>query len=150
MFIFQLRLNDNKFVVQDRCAQGSNPKPADRQVITDQSNNIVSSAQFFVFVGVTSFIYSLVFFVIYVFFRHKYNNIVFFPLADFAFTAVWAFFWFCASVAWAKAITDIQNYTDPDGIIKSFSRACGNGGCNTQSSPTYANIIVSCVSFCLF
>lgn len=125
------------------CTQ-SQRRPLDRNVITNESNNIVSSAQFFVFVGVMAFIYAIAFFVVYVFFRHKYNNIVYFPLFDFAFTALWALFWFCSSVAWAKAITDIQNYTDPNSIISSLP-ACKNWTCAANMAPTYANIIVSCI-----
>lgn len=135
----------------DRCPIGYKTE-LDRSTITAESNNIVSSSQFFVFTGVTAFLYSLAFTVIYVFFRQKYNSIVFFPLIDFAITCLFALFWFCGSIAWAKAISDIQNYTNPENLIATL-KACpeGKNVCSTigQGYPTYANIIVSCVSLIL-
>ena len=61
------------------CPSGQVPK-LEQPTITTSTYNIVSSAQFFVFVGVMSFLYSIAFTIIYVFLRHKYNNIVFIPL----------------------------------------------------------------------
>jgi hypothetical protein len=61
------------------CPSGQVPK-LEQSTITTSTYNIVSSAQFFVFVGVMSFLYSIAFTIIYVFLRHKYNNIVFIPL----------------------------------------------------------------------
>ena len=117
----------------------------DRNTITSDSTNIVSSAQFFVFVGVTAFLYSLAFAIIYVFFRQKYTSMVFFPLGDLAFTTLYALFWFIASAAWAKAVTDIQKYTNTNDIITSFTTACPQTSCSYMSSPSLANVIVSCV-----
>lgn len=51
-----------------------------QQTITNESSNIVSSAEFFVFTGVTAFLYAMFMGVVYVFFRQKYSNIVFFAL----------------------------------------------------------------------
>ena len=62
------------------CNQNQVPQKLDQGTITTSTYNIVSSAQFFVFVGVMSFLYSIAFTIIYVFFRHKYNNIVYIPL----------------------------------------------------------------------
>ena len=61
------------------CPSGQVPK-LDQSTIATSTYNIVSSAQFFVFVGVMSFLYSIAFTIIYVFLRHKYNNIVYIPL----------------------------------------------------------------------
>ena len=49
-------------------------------VISSNGYNIVSSAGFFVFTGVMAFLYSLAFGIIYVFFKHKYDNLVYLPL----------------------------------------------------------------------
>lgn len=59
---------------------GSVPAFGAQTTITLASTNIVSSAQFFVFTGVTAFLYSLFMGVVYVFFRQKYSNMVFFSL----------------------------------------------------------------------
>ena len=103
-----------------------------------------------------SFLYSMTFLVIYVLFKHKYDNIVFLPiivsdssatlpntnmnrevirvnfLKDFFCTALFTLFWFCGSIAWAKAITDIKNYTDPGTLIGELPVACSNPDKNCQ------------------
>ena len=66
-----------KFTTKDKCAYSRKP---DRETITNDNMNVPASAGFFVFTGVTAFLYSFAFAIIYVFFRHKYNNIVFLPL----------------------------------------------------------------------
>ena len=66
-------------MVSTDCKTGS-AKEMDRTVLTSQATNVMSSAQFFVFVGVITFLYSLGFLVIYVFFKHKYDNIIYLPL----------------------------------------------------------------------
>jgi len=140
IFSYPYDLKDSKFEAQNSCPS---PRQLDRYTVTDEGNNIQSSAQFFVFVGVMAFIYSFAFFFVYLFALQKYHNIVYLPLFDFGFTVVWALFWFIGSCAWGKAITDIQNYTDPEQIIASLD-ACSTG-CHTRASPTYANIVVSCI-----
>ncbi len=140
-------MKNTKFVARGSCEK---PKKLDRDTISAESYNIVSSSQFFVFVGVMAFLYSFAFEIIYVFFRHKYNNFVFFPLIDFGVTCLFTFFWFVASIAWAKAISDIQYNTNPENIIGSFTTTCTQTGnsktCSARTYASYANIIVSCVS----
>jgi uncharacterized membrane protein YagU involved in acid resistance len=62
------------------CPNGQTQAKLDQTTVTKSTYNIVSSAQFFVFVGVMSFLYSIAFTIIYVFFRHKYTNIIYIPL----------------------------------------------------------------------
>lgn len=66
-----------KLTTKDKCAYSQKPE---RETITNDDMNIPASAGFFVFTGVTAFLYSFAFAIIYVFFRHKYNNIIFLPL----------------------------------------------------------------------
>jgi hypothetical protein len=138
-------LTDAKLFATTSCPSGQKPKTLDQSTICTETHNIVSSAQFFVFVGVMSFLYSFAFIIIYVFFRHKYNNIVYFPLVDFGFTVIFALFWFCGSIAWAKAVDDIQSYTNPEKIITNQKLACPPDACYPSYYPTYANIIVAAI-----
>lgn len=147
------------------CSKDTTNTP-DRTSLTNQSTNIVSSAQFFVFTGVITFLYSLVFLIIYVFFKHKYDNNIYIPLIvsllllfyvsfndinniqDFGSTCLLALFWFAGSIAWAKAISDIQNYTNPDNLRSSLS-ICNPKSvvqCKSIMSPSYGSIVISCVS----
>jgi hypothetical protein len=128
------------------CSSSQTSLPLNPSTLTTSTYNIVSSAQFFVFVGVMSFLYSIAFTIIYIFFRHKYNNIVYFSLIDFGCTLIFAIFWFAGSIAWAKAVSDIQTYTNPDNYIASIPATCpGQDQCYPVYYPTYANIIVSCI-----
>ena len=63
----------------NNCDSGTEPI-LDRQTLTTEGYNIKSSAEFFVFLGVMAFLYSLTMLVIYIFFKHKYDNSVYLPL----------------------------------------------------------------------
>lgn len=125
----------------------TNPKSLDQKYLATDNLNIISSAQFFVFTGVMAFLYSLVFIIIYVFFKHKYDNIIYLPLIDFAATCLFTLFWFAGSIAWAKAVGDIQNLTSPSTIIAAQVKACGKSTttCEPNAYPGYGNIVVSCI-----
>ncbi|RNA23804.1 synaptoporin [Brachionus plicatilis] len=121
---------------------------ADRYTIATETNNIVSSAQFFVFTGVTAFLYSIAVLIIYIFFRHKYNNIVYLPLIDFSVTCIFTIFWFAGSIAWSKAVGDLQHFTDTETIIETmiFCKKNNNQNlCSGYETANYANLIVSCI-----
>lgn len=130
------------------------PKP-DREKLTTEGYNIKSSAEWFVFVGVTSFLYSLVMLVVYVFMKHKYDNNIYLPLIDFCVTVLFALFWFIADIAWAKAISDIQHHTNTENVISSLPGLCKKVGdsasrdCLVKAYASYGSIIISCIiGFC--
>lgn len=114
-------------------------------VISSSGYNIVSSAGFFVFTGVMAFLYSLAFAIIYVFFKHKYDNLVYLPLIDFGSTALFTLFWFAGSIAWAKAINDIQNTTNPETITAGIAKCSAANACASVAYPSYGNLVVSCI-----
>jgi len=125
----------------------------ERSTIAQSSGTIVSSAGFFVFTGVISFLYALAFIIIYVFFKHKYDNVLFFSTVDFGLTCLIALFWFIASVAWAKAIDDIKSqvtvYGETKKLIEIFPTSCPKAGVlaciASTSNPTFASLIISCI-----
>lgn len=130
------------------------PKP-DREKLTTEGYNIKSSAEWFVFVGVMSFLYSLGMLVIYVFMKHKYDNIIYLPLIDFCATVLFALCWFIADIAWAKAISDIQHHTNTENVINSLPGLCKKVGssasrdCLVKAYASYGSIIISCIiGFC--
>lgn len=61
---------------------------------------------FFMFVGVLAFIFDMVFFLLYIIpVPHQLERFV--PPAEFGITALWAFFWFAASTAYAVGVNDV-------------------------------------------
>lgn len=143
------------FVRTTSCPEGSSAPKLDRDTLTKEGYNIKSSAEWFVFVGVTSFLYSLAMLVVYVFMKHKYDNIVYLPLIDFVVTVLFALCWFIADIAWAKAISDIQHHTNTENVISSLESTCpkiGNSSsrdCQIKTYASYGSIIISCIiGFC--
>nr|XP_057940953.1 synaptophysin-like [Doryrhamphus excisus] len=76
-----------------------------------------SSAEFFVTIGVLSFLYVTAALSIYVFFLDKYKENNKGPLLDLGVTGVLAFMWLVSSAAWAKALSDVKTATNPDLVI---------------------------------
>ncbi|XP_077370264.1 synaptophysin-like [Festucalex cinctus] len=76
-----------------------------------------SSAEFFVTIGVFSFLYATAALSVYVFFFDKYKENNKGPLVDLGVSAVFAFMWLVSSAAWAKGLSDVKTATDPDQVI---------------------------------
>ncbi|XP_023693172.2 synaptophysin-like [Paramormyrops kingsleyae] len=82
-----------------------------------------SSAEFFVTIGVFSFLYSLAAISAYIFFLEKYRENNKGAQIDFVVTCVFTFMWLVSSAAWAKGLSDVKTATDPDRVI-SLIPAC--------------------------
>ena len=142
------------------CSSGFVPV-LNKTVITSNGSNIVSSAQFYVFLGVVAFLYSLGMIVVYVFFKHKYDNSIYLPLIvnevffffqllinynkknllkDFVVTVIFTICWFSSDIAWAKAISDIQVTTNIDNLTANISPQC-----KSYTYASYGSLIISCV-----
>ncbi|XP_046897106.1 synaptophysin-like [Hypomesus transpacificus] len=76
-----------------------------------------SSAEFFVTIGVFSFLYSMVALFAYIFVLEKYRENNKGAQIDFVVTAVFTFMWLVSSAAWAKGLSDVKTATDPDRVI---------------------------------
>lgn len=145
-------LTQAKIVAINSCSSGS-AKKLDRETLTTEGFNIKSSAEFFVFLGVVAFLYSLGMVIVYIFLKHKYDNSVFLPLIDFGVTVVFAICWFASDIAWAKAISDIQFHTNTDNVVRSMETACNPKSsvkeCQSYKYASYGSIIISCIiGFC--
>ncbi|XP_060930271.1 synaptophysin b [Limanda limanda] len=76
-----------------------------------------SSSEFFVTIGVFSFLYSMAALSAYCFVLEKYRENNKGPQIDFIVTAVFTFFWLVSSCAWAKGLSDVKTATDPDKVL---------------------------------
>lgn len=148
-------LTKSKIEAKTQCPSGSTAPKLDREYLTTEGYNIKSSAEFFVFLGVMAFLYSLTMLIVYIFLKHKYDNKIQLPLIDFIITVIFAICWFASDIAWAKAINDIQHYTKTENVIKSLPKTCpalsGSTSkvCLANKYASYGSIIISCIiGFC--
>ncbi|KAM4037319.1 synaptophysin-like protein 1 [Anomaloglossus baeobatrachus] len=82
------------------------------------SGDFSSSAEFYVTIAALAFLYCIGALVVYLGFRHLYQNPSKLPLIDFIITVIFAFMWLVSSSAWAKGLTDIKTVTSPDHLVK--------------------------------
>ena len=108
--------------------------------------SLKSSSEFFVFVGVISFLYCIVAMVYYVCFEDpaKYGpggtgrDIKSFATVDFAVTVLLTLFWFCGSAAWAAGLSKLKDETDAEDYCKDAGAQCSVG-----DKANYAGITIS-------
>ncbi|XP_035236470.1 synaptophysin-like [Anguilla rostrata] len=113
-----------------------------------------SSAEFFVTIGVFSFLYSMAALAFYVFAFEKYRENNKAPLIDFGVTCFFTFMWLVSSAAWAKGLSDVKTATDPERVV-TLIPACGKvenqcrevhdpvmSGLNTSAVFGYLNLIL--------
>ena len=93
------------------------------------ANDVKSSAEFFVFTGVTSMILSLVLCFVYVLLDRQYRNDQRLPMIDFIITIIWTIFWIAGSSAWAKGVSNIRSQTDWNYIAARSGICSSNPGC---------------------
>uniref|UniRef100_UPI00398F1EE1 synaptophysin-like protein 2 n=1 Tax=Pristiophorus japonicus TaxID=55135 RepID=UPI00398F1EE1 len=87
------------------------------------SGDFSSSAEFFVTIGVFTFLYCTAALVLYVGYQSLYQQNKYLPIADLVMTALFAFLWLVCSSAWAQGLTDVKNATKPNVLIGGVS-AC--------------------------
>jgi hypothetical protein len=109
-------------------------------------------SQFYVFVGVTAFLYCLGMLIFYVFGDDKYRNIETIPIVDFIVTAIYGLLWLISSSAFADAVTKIKHYTNPEDYFEEGyacecvnTAGCPHGSCNPTNTGNYASINVSVI-----
>ncbi|NXS74363.1 SYPL2 protein, partial [Pandion haliaetus] len=102
-------------------------------------------AEFFVTLGVFSFLYAMVALVLYLRFHSLYGENKKLPFADFCVTVCFAFFWLVAAAAWGKGLTDVKAATRPTSLIAAMGVCQGQDVvCNAGTTPAMglANISV--------
>ncbi|XP_049688137.1 synaptophysin-like protein 2 isoform X1 [Accipiter gentilis] len=102
-------------------------------------------AEFFVTLGVFSFLYAMAALVLYLRFHSLYGENKKLPFADFCVTVCFAFFWLVAAAAWGKGLTDVKAATRPASLIAAMAVCQGQEVvCNAGTTPAMglANISV--------
>ncbi|XP_068774592.1 synaptophysin-like protein 2 isoform X1 [Struthio camelus] len=102
-------------------------------------------AEFFVTLGVFSFLYAMAALVLYLRFHSLYGENKKLPFADFCATVSFAFFWLVAAAAWGKGLSDVKGATRPASLIAAMSVCQGQEAvCNAGATPAMglANISV--------
>ncbi|NWT85277.1 SYPL2 protein, partial [Lanius ludovicianus] len=102
-------------------------------------------AEFFVTLGVFSFLYSMAALVLYLRFHSLYTENTKLPFIDFCVTVCFAFFWLVAAAAWGKGLSDVKAATRPSTLISAMGVCQVEGvSCNAGTTPAFglANISV--------
>ncbi|XP_054254889.1 synaptophysin-like protein 2 [Indicator indicator] len=102
-------------------------------------------AEFFVTLGVFSFLYTMVALVLYLRFHSLYSENKKLPFADFCVTLCFAFFWLVAAAAWGKGLSDVKAATRPSSLLAAMAVCHGpDVTCNAGTTPAMglANISV--------
>ncbi|XP_074971979.1 synaptophysin-like protein 2 isoform X2 [Phalacrocorax aristotelis] len=102
-------------------------------------------AEFFVTLGVFSFLYTMAALVLYLRFHSLYGENKKLPIADFCITVCFAFFWLVAAAAWGKGLSDVKAATWPASLIAAMAVCQGQEVvCNAGATPAMglANISV--------
>ncbi|NXR73815.1 SYPL2 protein, partial [Pycnonotus jocosus] len=132
------RLYQVSFTMQP-CNEGS--EPLTLYLVGDFS----APAEFFVTLGVFSFLYSMAALVLYLRFHSLYTENTKLPFTDFCVTVCFAFFWLVAAAAWGKGLSDVKAATRPSTLISAIA-ACQDSGveCKAITTPAMglANISV--------
>ncbi|NXD56236.1 SYPL2 protein, partial [Corvus moneduloides] len=102
-------------------------------------------AEFFVTLGVFSFLYSMAALVLYLRFHSLYTENTKLPFIDFCVTICFAFFWLVAAAAWGKGLSDVKAATRPSTLISAMGVCQGDEVlCSAGTTPAFglANISV--------
>uniref|UniRef100_A0A8B9DW87 Synaptophysin like 2 n=1 Tax=Anser cygnoides TaxID=8845 RepID=A0A8B9DW87_ANSCY len=102
-------------------------------------------AEFFVTLGVFSFLYAMAALVLYLRFHSLYGENKKLPFVDFCVTVCFAFLWLVAAAAWGKGLSDVKAATRPSSLIAAMSVCQGQDVvCNAGATPAMglANISV--------
>ncbi|KAL3320193.1 hypothetical protein Ciccas_001131 [Cichlidogyrus casuarinus] len=106
---YPFRLDEYKGIKKDPCSDTSDPKT----FFGDFSSN----AQFYVFIGVMSMLYSLAALVLYIFYSSKYEQTKMIKKIDLIITGVFSFGFFISSVAWSFGVSNLKYYSSFDQLV---------------------------------
>jgi len=136
---YPFELNQNKF--PSSFCNGSSPET------TSPYGDFSSSAEFYVFIGVMAFLYSIGALVLYIFFDDMYRGNTRIPVIDFVVSAVLTFMWLVASAAWADGVNDLKYYSSASEIFLRHVSECREDAtathCSVDEQGNYANLNVS-------
>ncbi|OQV24265.1 putative Synaptophysin [Hypsibius exemplaris] len=107
-----------------------------------------SSAEFFVAVGVLTFLYCLAALLLYIFLDKLYRSRDSVSTGDFIITVVVAFLWLVASSAWAHGVSGVKSATNGVDLVSRLNEYKSDTGaacasCLPAGEPNYANLNIS-------
>ncbi|XP_055338232.1 synaptophysin-like [Paramacrobiotus metropolitanus] len=108
-----------------------------------------SSAEFFVAIGVLTFLYCLAALLLYLFLDKLYRARDMVAQTDFVVTVFFAFMWLVCASAWAHGVNGVKHCTDPAVVSERLTStkltekfpSCNS--CLPGQSPNYANLNIS-------
>ncbi|XP_047473995.1 synaptophysin-like [Penaeus chinensis] len=104
-----------------------------------------SDAEFYVAVGVLSFLYIIGAVVLYCYFSHMYENNPLVPMVDCASHVLFAILWLAGSSAWANSLTNLGMATSVNNIIEDNSVFCKPKICIGEKEPNYSKLVISVI-----
>jgi len=142
---YPYRINENTFTVPFCPNNGT--EPSEEHPYGDFS----SSAQFYVFIGVMTFLYSLAAIGLYVFYDDMYQSNEKIPTYDFIISVVITVLWLISSSAWAQGLTDTKYYSSPEELYMRHVTECQDATrpeglvCDTKGEANFASTNVSII-----
>lgn len=111
-----------------------------------------TSAEFFVAIGVISFLYSGLAVLLYAFYEQIYLTSSSLPKSDFLISLILSIFWISASIAWSNGLADIKFITDAN-VIENME-ICETLDCVQVFSGSFSalniSVIIGFLSFILW
>ncbi|XP_067387824.1 synaptophysin-like protein 2 [Emydura macquarii macquarii] len=112
-------------------------------------------AEFFVTLGVFSFLYSMAALVIYLRFHSLYTENKRLPFVDFCVSVSFAFFWLVAAAAWGKGLSDVKGATRPSSLIAAMpvchlQQAVCNAGVTPAMGLANISVLFGFINFILW
>lgn len=111
--------------------------------------NYKSESEYFVFVGVTCFLYAIAATLYYMFIENQDQDaastdigICNFVIVDFFITVVYVIFWFTASIAWAAGLDGLKGATSSGKTSLQYP-VCKTFDCSPKTGATYGALNVS-------
>lgn len=106
-----------------------------------------SSAQFYVFTGVISFLAAAAILAFYLLRTQQYESNAVIPVIDLAVTGLLALFWFAGTCAFALTVSDLKFYTNPKYLEKHIYICRDDlAECETVDTGNWATLNISLVS----
>lgn len=149
-FQYPYKINEKTFKSPD-CTNSTDGTTSEGPLTMNLSGDCKSSSEFYVFVGVIVFLYSIGAVVFYLIAHVLYSELDIVPKADLVITIFFTVFWLISASVFADAVTKIKHYTDPEWLwtsdesqFKEYSQKYGIT-CEAKQFANYSTVTVSVI-----